>query len=253
MTMRLPITIVAIDTDPGSQLLTRFAVKQSLLGIDVQDVIYFGAAPLGLGERFIETQRFDSIDTYSEFVLKCIWPFIATEYILIVHWDGFVAHPENWRDDFLDYDYIGAPWAWANDAHRVGNGGFCLRSRKLLLTCRNPRLQRRPDIPYGGIEDIVICRLYRDQLESSGIRFAPVELAEAFSYETGQINRKPFGFHGPANMPLFVPEKYLLELASSLKNKIKSGPIFDLFKQHCKFMGYEQMLSILKDEKSNSV
>ncbi|MBI5919125.1 MAG: hypothetical protein HY849_07120 [Nitrosomonadales bacterium] len=243
--MRLPITIVAIDTDPDSQPLTRFAVKQTLRGLDVQDVVYFGAAPLGLGERFIETQRFDSIDTYSEFVLKCIWPFIATEYILIVHWDGFIANPANWRDEFLDYDYIGAPWAWANDDHKVGNGGFCIRSRKLLLACRDPKLQRRPDIPYGGIEDIVICRLYREALENIGIRFAPIELAQAFSYETGEVTCQPFGFHGPANMPIFVAEKYLIELAPSLKKKIRPGPVLDMFKQHCQMRGYTELLALM--------
>lgn len=243
--MRLPITIVAIDTDPASHILTRFAVKQTLLGMDVQDVLFFGGKPLGLGERFVETQRFDSMDTYSEFVLKCLWPFIGTDYILIVHWDGFVASPAHWRDDFLKHDYIGAPWAWANDAYRVGNGGFCIRSRKLLMACKDVKVRRVPEIPFGGIEDIVICRLYRDYLEQQGVSFAPVALAEMFSYETGALTCQPFGFHGPANMPIFVAEKYLIELSPALKQKIKPGPVLDLFKENCELRGYKDLLMMM--------
>jgi hypothetical protein len=243
--MRLPITVVAIDTDPDSHPLTRFAVKQTLLGIDVQDVLFFGGSPLGLGERFVETQRFDSIDTYSEFVLKCLWPFVATDFILIVHWDGFVASPAHWRDDFLAFDYVGAPWAWAADDHRVGNGGFCIRSRRLLTACKDVKIRRHPEIPYGGIEDIVIGRLYRNYLEDKGIRFAPVEVAEAFSYETGPLTLQPFGFHGPINMPIFVPEKYLMELAPSLKKKIRPGPVLDAFIRHCSIREYRELPALM--------
>jgi len=243
--MRLPITIIAIDTDPASFELTRFAVKQSLLGIDVQDVLFFGGSPLGLGERFVETQRFDSMDTYSEFVLKCLWPFVRTDFILIVHWDGFVANPHCWKQDFLAFDYIGAPWAWAQDDHRVGNGGFCIRSRRLLDACKDVKVRRYPEIPYGGIEDIVICRLHRNYLEEKGILFAPVQLAEEFSYETGALSTRPFGFHGPTNMPLFVPEKYLLELATPLKQKIKPGPVMDAFLRNCVLRDYRELVEAL--------
>ena len=243
--MRQPITVVAIDTDPDSHSLTRFAVKQTLLGLDVQDVLFFGGKPLGLGERFVETQRFDSIDTYSEFVLKCLWPFIATDFILIVHWDGFVASPAHWRDEFLAYDYIGAPWAWATDDYRVGNGGFCIRSRKLVTACKDVKIRRHPEIPLGGIEDIVICRLYRKYLEDQGLRFAPAEVASMFSYETGALTQQPFGFHGPANMPIFVPEKYLIELAPALKKKIGAGSVMDTFKRHCEIRGYRDLPALL--------
>lgn len=243
--MRYPITIVAIDTDPVSHELTRFAVEQTLLGLDVEGVLFFGGKPLGLGERFVETQRFDSMDSYSEFVLKCMWPFVSTDYILIVHWDGFIANPAQWKPEFLDYDYIGAPWVWAEDEFKVGNGGFCLRSRKLLNACKDVKIRRAPEIPFGGIEDIVICRLYRKYLEEQGLRFAPVELASQFSFETGQIVGQPFGFHGPANMPIFVPEKYLLELAPALKKKIRPGPILDLFKAHCQLKNYRELLAVM--------
>lgn len=243
--MPLPITVVAIDTTPDSVPLTRFAVEQTLRGIDVQEVLFFGGEPLGLGERFVHIQHFGSLDKYSEFVLKCLWPFIATEFILIVQWDGFVANPALWSDEFLAYDYIGAPWVWATDHHRVGNGGFCLRSKRLLEACRDGKVRRHPEIPFGGIEDIVICRLYRDYLEQQGIRFAPVDVAERFSYETGVPRCPPFGFHSPANLPLFVSEQNLLALSPYLQKKLQSGPSRDAFKHHCSLRGYAELLSLL--------
>lgn len=243
--MALPITVIGIDTDPDSIDLTRFAIRETLLGLEVEDVLFFGCSPLGLGERYVQTQRFDSIDTYSEFVLKCLWPFVATEFVLIVHWDGFVIAPGQWTDEFMAYDYIGAPWAWADDHMSVGNGGFCLRSRRVLQACKEVNFRRHPEIPYGGIEDILICRLYRSYMEERGIRFAPRPLAERFSYETGECPQLPFGFHGPANMPVFVPEQKLLGLAPALVRKIKPGPVRDLFLRNCLVMGYHELAAAM--------
>ncbi|MBK6636232.1 MAG: hypothetical protein IPG34_00375 [Rhodocyclaceae bacterium] len=170
----------------------------------MEEVLFFGGQPLNLGERFVRTERFDSIDTYSEFVFKCLWPFIGTKFVMIVHWDGFITEPSLWRSEFLAHDYIGAPWAWAVNGANIGNGGFCIRSRKLMLACRDVRLRRHPEIAFGGAEDIVIGRLYRTHLEAQGLSFASTELAAAFSSETGERRGPSFGFHGPDNMPLFL-------------------------------------------------
>src|ERR1700687_3454326 len=51
--------------------------------------------------------------------------------------------PAAWREEFLGCDYIGAQWFWHDDAMRVGNGGFSLRSRKLLLALQDLDHSRR--------------------------------------------------------------------------------------------------------------
>ena len=242
--MTLPITLVAIDTDPVSHPLTRYAVHRSLGALAVEEVLFFGGQPLGLGERFVRTERFDSIDTYSEFVFKCLWPFIGTKFVMIVHWDGFITEPSLWRSEFLAHDYIGAPWAWAADGANIGNGGFCIRSRKLMLACRDVRLRRHPEIAFGGAEDIVIGRLYRTHLEAQGLSFASTELAAAFSYETGERRGPSFGFHGPDNMPLFLSEDALLEIVSPLAQKIRPGHVREKFLAHCAARGYQRLLSV---------
>ena len=73
-----------------------------------------------------------SRDAYSDFVLKSLLPHVATSHVLLVQWDGYVINPAAWDPAFLECDYIGAKWFWHEDGMRVGNGGFSLRSRRLL-------------------------------------------------------------------------------------------------------------------------
>ena len=98
--------------------------------------------------------------------------------ILIIQHDGYVLEGSRWSDDWLRYDYIGAPWL-ERDGMNVGNGGFSLRTTRLhyLLAADKTILALHP-------EDSAICRIYRDYLEKTySIRFAPDLEAEKFAYE----------------------------------------------------------------------
>lgn len=243
----LPITLVAIDTDPLALPLIRYAVERTLVGLNVTETLFFGTHPLNIGENFIRIAPFDSMDSYSEFVIKCLWPYITTEFMLIVQWDGFVTNPHLWEDEFLRYDYIGAPWPFYNDSMRVGNGGFSIRSQRLLQSCKSPTFRRYPELKGGGAEDVVICRIYRKALESTGITFAPEDLAGRFSHEIGPYPGSTFGFHGPFNMPLNIPEKDLIVLAKPLRHRIHKGPILDAFIQNCRAMNYHGFVEIFEN------
>lgn len=132
-------------------------------------------------------------DTYSFFVLYELSNFIETKFCLITHDDGFIINPHLWSDDFLKYDYIGAPWGPEYGRYRVGNGGFSLRSKKLMNLCKN--------LPCSGHEDAA-CSIYgRPYLENNGCVFAPLEVAMKFALETKipecEYNlNNTFGFHG---------------------------------------------------------
>jgi hypothetical protein len=131
---------------------------------------------------------------YSRFMLHELARFVDTKHVLCTQWDGFVLHGDAWRPEFAEYDYIGAPWPHFADAYRVGNGGFSLRSRRLLEACE--------DIPCDGLhaEDVLIGRVHRERLEALGIRFAPEELAAEFAYERTAPTGHEFGFHGAYNL-----------------------------------------------------
>jgi len=130
-----------------------------------------------------------SKEEYSKFVLRSLPDYIETPFVMICQHDGYIVKPESWSDEFLQYDYIGAPW-WFNHDNNVGNGGFSLRSRAMLEACKQI-------YPYHPEDDMI--REWRDELVKQGIRFAPEELASRFSWEhNGKYEHynNSFGFHG---------------------------------------------------------
>jgi hypothetical protein len=138
-------------------------------------------------------------EQYSRFVIKRLNEYVSTQFALIIQYDGFILNPEAWQDEFLRYDYIGAPW-WYEDGMNVGNGGFSIRSKRLLEV-----LARDTTVSQYFPEDHHICRTFRKHLEKQGIRFAPENLAQKFSKEGISSTNKPgsnnvwngqFGFHG---------------------------------------------------------
>jgi hypothetical protein len=142
-----------------------------------------------------------SRDAYSSFMIKQLNAYVATPFALVIQYDGFILNPDAWRDDYADYDYIGAPW-WEDEGQIVGNGGFSLRSKRLLALLQQDDAILDPgDLdPSDAPEDWYICVMIRPYLEERGIRFAPVGLAKQFSLEGdehyGVTWTNQFGFHG---------------------------------------------------------
>ena len=154
--------------------------------------------------RIVPIDRLTSAAAYSDFILRDLVGHVRTDHCLIIQWDGFVLDAGRWRSDFLDYDYVGASWPQFSDARDVGNGGFSLRSRKLLETCRDRRF--RASHP----EDLAICRDNRSMLEAEhGIRFADRTIADRFAFERTRPAAPTFGFHGSFNMiELFGADRF---------------------------------------------
>jgi hypothetical protein len=157
--------------------------------------------------------RLGSRADYSRFVLKELHAFVATPFVLVVQWDGHVLEPKAWRPEFLAYDYIGARWPWHKDGLAVGNGGFSLRSRRLLQATADPRIRINPEFP----EDDLICRVYRRFLETEhGLRFAPDAVADRFAYERGLPDAPTFGFHGLFNVWRHLDDAEMIALTDRL-------------------------------------
>lgn len=115
---------------------------------------------------------------YSSFIIKEMPKYIKSEYVLVLNHDGYIVNTDCWDNNFLNYDYIGAPWLPNTLPNaRVGNGGFSLRSKELLDRCM------KEDFMVNGLnDDIAICSVYKDLLENSQLKFAPVDLAAKFSW-----------------------------------------------------------------------
>lgn len=126
---------------------------------------------------------------YNEFVVMELWKHIDTDFCLLVQNDGYILNGSLWDDEFLNWDYIGAPWppnihfTKSGAEVRVGNGGFSLRSKKLLKTPTELGLKFTDKGTGFPHEDGFLCNHYREELETYGIKFAPVEVAARFSTE----------------------------------------------------------------------
>lgn len=165
----------------------------------------------------IEWRRIEPLSSrasYSAFMLHRLHEYVTTSHALCVQWDGFVINGSGWDPQFLDYDYIGPVWPHFSDGHNVGNGGFSLRSRKLLVATK--------DLPFDGqtAEDVLIARTYRRKLESKGIRFAPEALARRFAYERTAPTGGEFGFHGVFNLVNLRTPNELLNILGALERQV---------------------------------
>ena len=157
---------------------------------------------------WIKIPRIKSIDEYSEFILYYLHKFIETNFALIVQYDGFVENYESWSSEFLQYDYIGAPWPISTDgvtyldpknrSVRVGNGGFSLRSKKILSLPSALGLEFKSYHGYKN-EDGLLCCLWRENMRLNGVKYAPLNVAIKFSKESEIQDAEKveaFGFHG---------------------------------------------------------
>jgi hypothetical protein len=164
--------------------------------------------------RFHKVEKFDGAE-HSRICLHEVGDLVDTDYALFIQYDGFPTQPDCWTDEFLEYDYVGAPWL-KNDEWRVGNGGFSLRSKKLLMLTKN--LEQVWDGDVGYLEDQVICVSGRAYLESHGIKFAPIDLARQFSMTEPIIYHRSFGFHGHAMIPEYLGKEETLRWLDAIDN-----------------------------------
>jgi hypothetical protein len=195
---------------------TMDALRACLDQIDFAQALLFTNAAVAAPDP-IRVVRIDSLDTaraYSDFLLCGLVHHLRTSHCLIVQWDGFVIDSACWDPQFLDFDYIGAPWPQFADGHAVGNGGFSLRSLRLLEACQNT------NFCVGHPEDVAICRTNRSFLEEKHrIRFADLATAQKFSFERTVSRGQTFGFHGVFNMIPALGANRFWEIYSSLDDK----------------------------------
>ncbi len=230
--LELPgVTLCCIDT--RNHALALRALQRSAAQIRFARILLITDRELvepGIDVRVITPLT--SRDAYSAFVLRSLLAHIDTPHVLLVQWDGYVVNPAAWRADYLACDYIGATWFWHNDAMRVGNGGFSLRSRKLLEALQDPR------IVLTEAEDVTICRAFRPLLERDhAIQFASEALANAFAFEAAYPIGMPFGFHGLFNFSRVVAADELTALVVHFTPEIARSPQLLQLGRNCLAMG----------------
>jgi len=149
----------------------------------------------------------NDINDFNHYMFLELGKHVSTSHMLYVQAHAWILHPELWNDDWLQYDYCGSPWRIVENAYianngkraRVGNGGFSLRSKKLLDLPKNMNWELRQEQSWYN-EDGNVCCYWRKEMLENGIKYAPIEVASIFSYENPMKennygNIKTFGFH----------------------------------------------------------
>lgn len=162
--------------------------------------------------EFLNIDNVDNIPinkmNYSEFNNFCfrVVPFfVKTEFALYTQTDGFPLNPHLWKDEFFQYDYVGAPWPnyWIKQIYWVdgltgypygGNGGFSLRSKQFM------QLSSQLDYAIGWNEDEYLCFEKINLFLEKSIKFSNIEIGKQFSLESNWSDHhndlnQVFGFH----------------------------------------------------------
>lgn len=208
------ITLVCVDTKNKIEAL--IALDKSIENIKFKSYKFFTDHIDGIKlSRFknlskvnleiINISEIKNKSDYSKFCLVDLNKYISTDFLLTIQHDGYIINSDQWKSEFLNFDYIGAPWPieWGYK-NRVGNGGFCLKSKKFLNLCsqeffnfdfRLDLLRDKNDISIN--EDFLSCNIYYEKFLSKGIKYADVETASYFSIEhpIPEMKQKTFGFH----------------------------------------------------------
>jgi len=189
------VTLCAIATRDHEA--AAYAFRKSQDGVAYRNEVVFSDKPeLFVGPNLAKVR----IPPFAEYPDVCIWwvtrfadlvlPLIGT-HCLQTNWDGFVLNPGAWREDFLQWDFIGSPM----HGHTTGNNGFCLCSRRFYEAMKG--LNVAPNAQSCFPSDQKVCIQYRAHMEAQGVRFAPVEVARQFARENDPpYGTESFGGHG---------------------------------------------------------
>lgn len=152
------------------------------------------------------TSKISNIDQWNHAMVYDLGNHIDTKYAILIHDDGFIVNASSWRDEFLDYDYIGAPWPLPSDNFsyrdingnivRVGNS-VSLRSKRLMDLPSKLNMEWKSYYGYYN-EDGFISVHNRHIFQEHGMKFADVDVAKYFSHECETpeiIGITPFAFH----------------------------------------------------------
>ena len=184
------VTLLCVETREPD--LAHWAINRCLSGVQFGKVVLITNLGRVNAKRadidYVQAPPIKTTKDYSEFLLTGLEQYVEGTHVLVIQWDSFVIHPELWSNEYLQYDYIGPVWSHHPETP-VGNGGFSLRSKKLLQVIQQPGfIKKHP-------EDYCICADNKDFLERYAIKIAPVKLAEQFAVER-TLWHEAFGFHG---------------------------------------------------------
>jgi len=195
------VTLVIIDCVDIDRCV--IPIRKSTENITFGDIVLLTSIRtyIDVDVRIIYIDKLIDLYEYSKFIIRRLADYVNTDFVLVIQWDGYVVDSSKWTDEFLKYDYIGAPWSNG----LVGNGGFSLRSKRLLDFCKtNGNYMIDNGVSVGqSNEDLILTDVHKDYLLENGFNIANLKLAQQFSSEDTPYNTA-FGWHGLYHVPEII-------------------------------------------------
>ena len=165
---------------------------------DVDNILYFN-----INHDNIDAHKYNILLTQQAF-WKSLHD-IGCEHALVFQMDTLLFKDN--VDDYLEYDYIGAPWCIKFHGLTLGNGGFSLRNTKIML-------EITANYPYslfasGRENEDIYFSFIALQLKCNIPSF---DIAKKFSVETIYYE-EPTGMHKP-HIDKFPSKEHYVKLLS---------------------------------------
>jgi hypothetical protein len=149
--------------------------------------------------------KIENIHSYDVFAFENMYKHVSTSHALICQDHAYIIDASQWSDDWLQWDYLGAIWpikpeyvsVSTGEQIRVGNGGFSLRSKRLLSLPSQLGLKTVYDRGFS-CDDGLFCSYYRKTFLDHGIKYPDVHTAARFSFENlmgENVGVRSFGYH----------------------------------------------------------
>jgi hypothetical protein len=174
------------------------------------------------------------------------WNTIPTENVLIFQTDTILRRFG--IDEFISYNYVGAPWIRHREGKNVGNGGLSFRKKSRMLD-----ITKEFQDDEITMEDIYFCKYLKDE------DIAPYNVAKKFSVEDVYYEN-PLGLHQPKIEPKLISSLLITNLhkdnfikikyrvsnsyTKSLKEYVNDGELIEIKRY---FLPYENMNILIDD------
>lgn len=167
--------------------LATMTLQQWTRRINFKEVLVFSDKNLLPGAKWIPITPLSDINRdYGDIMVRGMWPFLNSEYMILINWDTLLRDQNSWSADFFDYDYIGSMWPWqAPHNDNPDHCGISWRSQRLLQAMRYPAVESVSDaVPYHVSHQIE--QMMRTKFQ---IRISDQEMDRRFVNEGRDLDR----------------------------------------------------------------
>lgn len=205
------VTLLSYNTNPDRMDGTILALQKCCENFGFYQVkLICDKKPDNLPKNIIweYAPHINNINDFNQYMFSELDKHVESSHMLFVHDHAYILSANTWDDNWLKWDFCGAPWRYMPDAYichdtgehvRVGNGGFSLRSKFLLGIPKKYNIPLTHENFYYN-EDGNVAVYNRVKFLKLGVKYMPLEESCKFSYENpvpenNYGNMKTFGFH----------------------------------------------------------